>query len=296
MLSILIPIYNFDVRSLIFDIHKQSSALGIAFEIICIDDCSDSSFKNLNSEISTLSHVSYQELDTNIGRSRIRNTLAKQAIYKNLLFLDCDTKPKNENYVKKYLDNLEDNTVIFGGRTHQEKPSNKSLYLRWLYGIKREQKTVSERKKKPYLSFMTNNFLIPKELFSSIQFEETVVGYGHEDTLFALSLQKRKINIKHIENPLFHIGLEENIIFLQKTEQGVKNLALLISESKIDEQITLYKAYKKLHSFLLLPLFSLLFTMFKPLIHKNLLSSNPTLILFDIYKLGLLIGFMKKYV
>ena len=76
MLSILLPVYNFDVRKLVKQLHEQGNMLEIPFEIICTDDGSEEEFKNLNSELEKLYSVSYQELKNNLGRSKIRNYLS----------------------------------------------------------------------------------------------------------------------------------------------------------------------------------------------------------------------------
>ena len=46
MLSILIPIYNFDVQELVQKLHQQASLLAIAFEIVCVDDGSQPNLSN----------------------------------------------------------------------------------------------------------------------------------------------------------------------------------------------------------------------------------------------------------
>ena len=38
MLSILIPTYNYDVEALVTELHAQSTACGVDFEILCYDD------------------------------------------------------------------------------------------------------------------------------------------------------------------------------------------------------------------------------------------------------------------
>ena len=81
-------------------------------------------------------------------------------------------------------------------------------YFHWKYGSLREQSSVEQRNLKPYHSFMTNNFLIPKSIFLAIRFEEALTQYGHEDTLFGMELQRRGVPIVHLANPLRHGGLE----------------------------------------------------------------------------------------
>ena len=40
MLSILIPVFNYDVRRLVGDLHRQLSGMKIEYEIRVYDDCS----------------------------------------------------------------------------------------------------------------------------------------------------------------------------------------------------------------------------------------------------------------
>ena len=85
MLSILIPSYNFEISKLIADLNKQATELQIKFEIVVIDDASNSYFRSKNSNIRKHDSVKYFELSENIGRSKIRNKLAEMANYQNLL-------------------------------------------------------------------------------------------------------------------------------------------------------------------------------------------------------------------
>ncbi len=58
MLSILIPVYNFDVRKLVHQLHEQGLLLEIPFEIICVDDASFIEFTEINASIKNLEHLS----------------------------------------------------------------------------------------------------------------------------------------------------------------------------------------------------------------------------------------------
>ena len=90
MLSILIPVYNFNIVPLVKELHGQASRLSIPFEIIVLDDCSSELLRDQNKEVSSLPGVKFKILDRNIGRARIRNRLAEMAKYSSLLFMDCD--------------------------------------------------------------------------------------------------------------------------------------------------------------------------------------------------------------
>lgn len=295
MLSILIPIYNFNVVDFAKDLSNQASLCNIDFEILCFDDGSSNEFKSKNNELVTIQGVVYTELPQNVGRSKIRNLLAENAKYEYLLFLDCDSKTNTNEFIKNYISQAKANKVVYGGRNYsEEKPENKEVYFRWWYGVNRETISRAERAKQPYDSFMTNNFLIPKTIFCSIKFDETIDGYGHEDTLFGIELKKRNIPILHIENPLCHIGLETLQEFLTKTKKGLQNLHQLIKEEKVDKSIKLYRYYDLVNKFGFSNNILSYYLKNKVKIVTKLKEEEPNLRWFDIYKLGYLIVLTKS--
>jgi len=304
MISVLIPVYNFDVRQLVSDLHEQLLAAGGAFEIICLDDGSDEAFKAQNRNLFNSSTpqpfnpstLHYEELQQNLGRARIRNLLAKKAQYPYLLFMDCDSKVVASHYIQNYLDHVHPQTLLYGGRSYAlQPPEAPELYFHWLYGTRREVRSATLRAKQPYHSFMTNNFLIPKAVFQQIKFDERLTQYGHEDTLFGLELRKRKVNILHLDNPLEHIGLEEVETFLQKTRQGVRNLAFLSTQYP-EMDTKLLRTYHALRRQKLARLVCGLLRPFEKSIIQNLKSRHPNLRLFDLYKLYLFIEAKKRAV
>lgn len=299
MISVLIPVYNFDIRELVKEINQQALQLQISYEIILIDDKSTDEFRLLNRKISNLENVHYIELDQNIGRSRIRNKLADMSIKENLLFLDCDSKVNHSDYLKNYLDFcIKEDYVVYGGRTYENHPPIEDYMLHWSYGKQREEIGYKERAEQPNCCFMTNNFMINKKLFNKIRFNEFIRRYGHEDTLFGYELKKYEIEIKHINNPLIHDGLEKNDDFIRKTQAGLNNLKIIIGQNgylkDLVNDITILKYYNIINTIGLRSLFSLLFNGIKPFIIKNLCGKNPNLYLFDIFKLGYLTSVMKK--
>ncbi len=293
MFSVLIPVYNFDIRALTKELRKQLEKEKVSYEIILLDDESDEKFKILNREISGLKNVLYAEEKVNIGRSRIRNKLAGLAKYSYLLFLDCDSGIPASNFISNYLNTAKRHPVINGGRVYQnQSPAAELFALHWLYGKKREQNSAKNRNHSPNKSFQTNNFLITKDLFDKIKFNEEIIGYGHEDTLFGYELAKRNINILHIDNPVIHLGLESNEVFLKKTREGVKNLVrikrLNRNEKRLIKDIALLDYYKHVEQLKLTHLIEILYKRNEHRLRRNLLSKHPNLILFDLYKLGYL--------
>jgi len=290
MLSILIPIYNFDVRSFVKELHLQAVNENVLFEILLVDDTSEMKFQKINPSLNELEFVSYIQLKENIGRSKIRNLLAEKAKYKYLLFADCDSEIPNSTFIKKYIDNCEGEKIICGGRIYNEQPPNeKELFFRWFYGINREVVNAEERNKFPNKSFMTNNYLISKSIHERIKFDEEISQYGHEDTLFGIELKRKGLEINHIYNPLVHIGLEQCEKFISKTKKGIDNLVYIINNynyPELFEDIKLLKTYKRTAS--LSFLFNLYFKLFSKLSEKKFCRKKVSLKLFDLYKLSYL--------
>jgi glycosyltransferase involved in cell wall biosynthesis len=71
MLSIVIPVYNHDVRPLVTTLMKQCNKLDIPYQILCFDDGSQQKYRDLNKELAFRINVNYTELNENLGRSRI---------------------------------------------------------------------------------------------------------------------------------------------------------------------------------------------------------------------------------
>jgi hypothetical protein len=291
MLSILIPVYNFDVRNLVYKLNSQAQKAKICFEIILIDDKSTKKFRLINTELRSLKNIIYFELQINVGRSKIRNLLVEKAKFEYLIFMDCDSDVSDNNYIVNYLNYCKGEVLVYGGRTYEKKPPNdKNKYFRWLYGVKREVVSAEIRKLNANNSFMTNNFLINKNLFNKIKFDEKITTYGHEDTIFGFELKKRNIFIRHINNPLIHIGLEDSEIFLKKTKQGIDNLKYLANkfkyENELFEDIKILKYCRIVKKLKLKFLIIIAYNIFKHLIIKNLNGRKPNLKLFDLYKLA----------
>ncbi|HAT64660.1 MAG TPA: glycosyl transferase [Flavobacteriaceae bacterium] len=287
MISILIPTYNYNVFPLVKEAHLQGEKASIPFEILVYDDCSPNPVGE-NENINQLTNGSFLKLPKNIGRSAIRNKLARDAKYPNLLFLDADTQIISSQFLKNYLHAIkEDSQIIYGGILYQHNKPNTAEILRWVYGNKREALPVTERNKQPHLRFLTLNFLIKKNVFSIIEFNEQIPNLRHEDTLFALDAKKSGINVSHIDNPVVHLGLESSEVFLRKSEESVDVLHLFLEKNMIDaEEVALTKRAKQLKKMGLSGLFLWFYKFSKNSMKENLLSKKPSLFIFDLYRLG----------
>lgn len=297
-ISVCIPIYNFDITALVYDLKFEINFNEIPAEILLIDDASDEKFRGINKNLVS-NYCTYVQLDKNIGRSKIRNLFLQHSDADHLLFLDCDCKIISANFLKNYLAFINENQkaeVIYGGRTlPKEKPMSQYL-LRWKYAQERENLNLSARKLSPWISFQTNNFLIKRNLFNKYQFDENFNNYGYEDLLFALNLKKERIKIFHFENPVLNIDLETSERYLSKVEESIATLSQMLKSeksAKIVKDIKVVKAYSYLKKFHMKDLILNIFKSLKNSLRKNLLNNPKSLRVLDFYKLGLLCENMK---
>lgn len=284
MLSILIPVYNQDVRKLVYTLANQCTKLKINFQILCFDDGSRENYKLKNRELASKININYTEMKENLGRSKIRNWLGKAAYFDYLLFLDGDSGVKDKHFIKKYMEMLPTDHVIYGGRSYQKKkPARQKKVLHWKYGMTREALPARKRVKHPFLNFQSNNFLVPAAVFERVHFLENVEGYGYEDLQYASLLQKQGISILHIDNPVFHDGLEDNSVFLAKTRKAIDNLVMLENKNQLPgTRLMLF--HQKLYRFGIQHLLFRFIEKYLKQIEKNLLSPHPSILLFNLWK------------
>lgn len=290
MLSVLIAIYNQDVKDLTEALHSQLETCKFPFEILLLDDYSNEYFRNTNSSLTYLPNVRYLQNESNLGRSITRNLLAKNAQYPYLLMIDCDAKMANLQYIQYYYDAIaqhskEEYFVINGGIGYRTGEPSRQNYLRWHYGKQREERNAAKRNLNPYHTFTPFNIVITRSIFNLIQFNDNLHNYGHEDTLFSAELKELAIPIYHIDNFLYHDGLDSNEEFLNKIENSVQNLVLfergypdiMLSESK------LLRTYHLFLKFKITPILTLFFTLKQFLRHQIL--QNNSIFWLDVYKL-----------
>ncbi|WP_353083827.1 glycosyltransferase [Flavobacterium sp.] len=295
MLSILIPTYKYTVYNLVCELKKQCDIAGIEYEIICQDDHSDSLMNIDNLKINHLENCTFISNSENLGRAKNRNLLAQKAKFPYLLFLDADTFPINKNFISNYILEINDvNKIVYGGIRYQEKQPPKEKLLRWVYGKKREALTVEQRNKNIYLSFLTLNFLIHKEVFITVSFNESIPNLRHEDTLFSYELMKNNISLKHIENPIYHFGIDNFDKALQKEHESLLALKNLLDNNLLPaDYVKISRLYTIIENLKAKFLVVFTFKIVKPVLLKNISGANPSLLLFDIYRVGYICSIKK---
>ena len=296
MLSILIPTFNYDTFPLVENLWKQIIVEKIPFEILVLDDGS-TSFLIENEQINSLENCNFIKNSNNLGRTQTRNLLAKSAKYDWLLFLDSDVIPVNSNFISEYIHySKKEYEVILGGIKYEKNHQDNSKILRYKYGKSREEIAAKIRNKNPYSAILSGNILIKKNIFLLCNFTNHENLYGM-DNYFAYQLFLHKFSVYHIENTVYHIGLEDNEIFLEKSLLSVYNRKQLFEKIEGFETLNpILKKYKIINYWHLNILVSYIFKKSKRFLKKNILGNNPNLLIFDLYRLGYLCSLKNKII
>ena len=156
--------------------------------------------------------------------------------------------------------------------------------LRYRYEKAYEQKnTPQDRQCHATKHFRTTNFLAHKDIMMEHSFDENFVQYGYEDVLFGKSLAMDHIAITHIDNPITLDFFESNSEFLDKTEQSLRTLYTFRNQLKgYSRLLETTEKLKRLH---LQKLVYAAYFLVGQRIKKHLQGNNPSVFLFNVYKL-----------
>lgn len=222
LLSVLIPVYRRDISLLIVKIAVTFLKLKLAYEIIVFDDSADPEYFEWHSSFNHNRKLRILKAEKNKGRSGSRNFLMQQATGSHCLLLDGDMEIAFD-FIPTYLDAIEANPekVLVGGITYDPE----SAGLRKRIGAAKEEIPAAIRQNHPYQAFTAANVVLPLAVAKSIQFDESIVTYGHEDTVFGLTLKDKNIPIVHLDNPAVHQGLDDDETYFQKIEESLRTLA-----------------------------------------------------------------------
>lgn len=296
-LSVLIPCYNCRcyelVESLSLLLKREEGRGVLRYEIVVADDGStDSSCVEDNKAICSISNCRYIIREENAGRAAIRNFLAREARHEWLLFIDNDMVVRSDSYIKDYLSS-DDTPVIYGGYSVNGEREELKGNLRFVYEKACEASHVySERRKHPYKDFHTGNFMVRRDVMLDNPLDERFRRYGYEDVLWGKTLCKRNIPIGHIDNTLSFEKFEDNGSFVAKTEEGLTTLYCFRHELEAYSSVAGYAAkIQRLH---LVPAISLAHKVLSKYIKCNLQGNNPSLFLFNIYKVCFFCNLLNK--
>lgn len=290
MISILIPVMNYDCSALVDDLYVQAERLrigaGVDYEIIVGDDAStDVGTVNSNKEACSGPRCRFVRNPVNFGRARNRNMMARMAKGDFLLFIDCDAEVCDGSFLARYAEAAVNGDVVCGGISSPAELPSADVKLRYKYERNaRKVRSVAYRLKNPYAHFSTFNFMIRRQLFLGIMFDENCVEYGYEDALFGLRLKQEGIRVGHIDNPLVHVGMDTNESFVNKCEQAMRTLKRLDADMK--EYSHVGSMAMKLKRFRLIWAVKAWHFLFRKLELANLLGKRPSLFVLKAYKLG----------
>lgn len=283
----MIPVYNYNVVALVTHIHSQLQLCSVPFEIIALDDASTSNVVHDNNSLSNLEFTSYIKSNNNLGRTNARQYLAEKASYEWLLFLDADVMPKTEIFISNYLKCTDsDYEAVYGGFAYHEDLPDSNYRLRWTYGKTHEQISAKERNKRPYKVIISANFMIKKSVFIEINSEIEDKGYGF-DNYFAALLKMNSVKVFHIDNEVYHLGIETSKGYLKKKENAAETLLSLYKANKIEShQNDLLLLFIKLKRFKFHYIFSWVYKLLKKPFQHNLLGSKPSMNLLQLYRIS----------
>ncbi|GGH76574.1 glycosyltransferase [Phaeocystidibacter marisrubri] len=293
MISILIPTYDEDVTALATALSKQAKALDEKAEVLICDQAPNGSHQLSNLKLNALSNVEYLLWNEKSGRSANRNYLAERASNEWLLFLDSDTQVISDDFLKSFADRKEKGHAICGKMVYSEEDPGPEMRLRWKYGRAREMKSAKQRNVRPFSSFLSYCFLIHKRDFDKVKFDEQIVEYGHEDTLFGKRLAHEFITPIHTDIPLLHTGLIPPSNFLDKVRQSVRSLNQLTERGLVDEDFKLYHTQQRLAKYRFDYLLALFYRIFHKAMEAQLCGAHPSLMVLDLYKLSYFCTFRK---
>lgn len=293
MLSILIPTYNYNVFPLAKALSAEAENISYPIEIIFLDDASPLDFAE-SKKLEIFPFVTYIKLPTNGGRTATRQLLAEKAQYPKLLFLDADVLPVHTDFIARYLKHIETKGIILGGITYKKEKPDANEILRWTYGHAREKRSVTQRNNALYSTITTGCFLIEKETFLAINKTIKIKTYG-EDLLFKQKLEEQQIPVLHIDNPVYHLGLESNEQFLEKSLEAVATTVIIEENGELPtDSRNIQKIYLKLKKWYALAIFQLYYATIASKVKRNLLSEDPNMRWFDLYRLNYYIQLKQK--
>lgn len=298
MLSVCIPVHNTNITQLLTELSRQAQAFSEQVEILVVND---GSTVPILEKTSMFNHVRFITHSMPLGRSAARNRLMFEAKGSYLLMLDAGSEIIQFNFIEAWLHVIaqEPAEVYYGGSQYPSRPDDDSRYLRWKVSSIRESLPIDIRKKRA-TAFKTNNAVIHKSVFEKLQFDESMVGYGHEDTLFGFELTQLGIMVRQVDIPVMNQLKDTNEAFINKTDAAIENLVMATQKAssrvRFQQQVRLLKVYETFRKCRLLFLLDVLDQMITNVLRRQLIKPNKFMLVvkYDVYKLLRLRQLLKR--
>lgn len=279
-LSIITPTYNEDCTRQVCQLLEQ---LPDNCEIIVGDDGStDENIRQQNRTIATMPHCRFWESPENIGRAAMRNRLVNMSEGEWILSLDAGAEITSGDFIEQYIRATETRheDVFIGGVIFPEdgEPQH-SLRCRYERSYRRNRDAG-----KVSVTLKTGNCLIRKELLTKFPFDENIRKYGHEDMLLGMRFKKAGYTMCYFPSSVIISKYDRNSDYLAKMHEA--NLVLYEHRKELARESKLLQTVSKMDRLHLTPLIHLWHRLTRSLIEKQLCGKNPSIFLFQLWKLG----------
>lgn len=291
-LSILIPVHNEDCVERVAALKRQCDAIDdFRYEIIVMDDGSTSAETvEADRAIISMEHCRLVERSVNRGSAATRNELADISRYRWLLFLDSDMDIPESDFIRRYAGMMSEEAVVNGGIAIAECPELEHGNLRYMYERAEEARhTAADRRRRPYQSFRSTNFMIPKAWMSDCRFDAAKAGY--EDVFFGRMLKEQGRKIIHIDNPTLMRRFEENPRYMDKIDHSLDVLYDHRADFRGYSRLITY--VNELRHVMPLSLVRLWHRVMGRWERRRLAGHHPGLLLFRLYQLGYYVSKME---
>lgn len=291
MLSILIPTHNRRCVTLCEELRRQAVALeasvGLEWELIVLEDgTNDMGVLATNSHLDELVGCRHVVLPRNVGTSRCRNRLIREAQGDRLLFLDSDVWPCRDTFLRDYVMPGERSDVLVGGVSYRRGADQVANPLRLRWGLANEALSARQRQREPYAHMLTSNFLLSRRAAAAVRFDETLDRYGHENTALGAALHEAGMHVEHLDNPVFHDDDDTAEEFLIKTRTSLQSLNL--HKDRLRSHSDALQQHDHLVRLHLAPLMRWLFRHWRDEMEHNLEGPSPSLWVFRLYRVSYL--------
>lgn len=240
-LSVVTPFYRND-PSVLLEILSDQMA-GEAVELILVDDGSgDQAITDtLEAKLNALSvPASLITLHQNQGRSAARNRLIAEAKAPVILFLDSDMAPDAPSFVQDWLKIARDPTaeIAYGGFSTLQVPDCAALALAKMVAEKSDCASARERSEKGALAVATSNLMVRKTILDETPFDAGFSGWGWEDVDWALRADAKGYQVRHVDIPATHLGLDDAATLLDKFAKAGPNFRRMIDRHPAMAELT----------------------------------------------------------
>lgn len=218
-LSVLVPFFRDNPAALIAAL--AASPIGAhQVELIAVDDGNRRA--DLAADVfDAMAHAPFActliTREANSGRAIARNRLIARARGAHVLFLDADMALLDRWFLPRWLQliDTENPAVAFGGFTVDPNPDDRDVALHAFISKRSDCRPAAHRARHPAQALATSNLLVRRDVLNAFAFDPGFRGWGYEDSEWAFRVASRHA-IRHIDNPLRHLGLDTTDALIAK--------------------------------------------------------------------------------